>query len=205
MSGITDAGTPWVVLRISLSNRHAPGVFCKALMPNPSRSGGRRPRRGAPKRQAPQHTSHPTSRLAYAETRRWLLAQHGPVCAYCGLRHPEDSITLDHVTPRKGQTAYDRRDNLVLACKRCNGAKADKPFLVYLLDQRIRAVNLLRFGQHLSAGILDLLRHMAGGELPVQETAPGTRTPRVVYGTTEEGESPYLDSPYLDSPYRLSA
>ncbi|MBL8959382.1 MAG: HNH endonuclease, partial [Gemmatimonadetes bacterium] len=50
-------------------------------------------------------------------------------------------MTLDHVTPRRGQTAYDRRDNLVLCCKRCNSAKADKPFMVYLLAQRTRAVH----------------------------------------------------------------
>lgn len=175
-------------------------------MPNTPRRGTRRPRRGAPKRQTPQHTSQATSRLAYAETRRWLLAQHGPVCAYCGLRHPEDSITLDHVTPRKGQTAYDRRDNLVLACKRCNGAKADKPFLAYLLGQRMRSANLLRNGQHLSAGILDLVRHIAGGDIPIPAVvADAMRSPRVKYGAPDDGESPYLDSPYLDSPYRLSA
>lgn len=175
-------------------------------MPNTSRRGGRRSRRGSSKRQTPQHTSHPTSRLAYAETRRWLLAQHGPTCAYCGVRHPEDAITLDHVTPRKGQTAYDRRDNLVLACKRCNGLKADKPFLAYLLDQRTRALNLWRFGQHLSQGILDIVRHIAGGDLPVVVPAPAAqKSPRIVYGALDDGESPYSDSPYLDSPYRLSA
>jgi hypothetical protein len=206
VSPITDAGTPMVVFGISLPNRHGPGVLFEALMPNSIKRGGRRARRGPPKRQTPQHTSHPTSRLAYAETRRWLLAQHGPVCAYCGLRHPEDTITLDHVTPRKGQTAYDRRDNLVLACKRCNGAKADKPFLAYLLGQRMRAANLLKYGQHLSAGILELVRHIAGGDLPIPAAAPVTaKAPRVVYGSGDDSESPYLDSPYLDSPYRLSA
>jgi 5-methylcytosine-specific restriction endonuclease McrA len=46
---------------------------------------------------------------------------------------PEALITLDHVTPRRGRDAYDRRDNLVLACQRCNGLKADKPILAFLL------------------------------------------------------------------------
>src|SRR5205085_1860805 len=68
-------------------------------------------------------TSHPTSRTAYLETRQWLLAQHGPVCAYCGVRFTESVMTLDHVAPRRGQTAFDRRDNLVLACPGCNTAK----------------------------------------------------------------------------------
>jgi hypothetical protein len=104
-------------------------------------------------------------------------------------------MTLDHVTPRRGQSAYDRRDNLVLACKRCNTAKADKPFLVYLLAQRSRAERLLRYGDHLSEGILSILRHMVG------ELAPASSPPlqRVVYGAADE--SPYLE----ESPYRKSA
>ena len=73
-------------------------------------------------------------------------------------------MTLDHVTPRKGQTAYDRRDNLVLACKRCNGLKADKPILVFLLARRERAALLLRYGSHLSPMLLDLARDVAGPE-----------------------------------------
>jgi 5-methylcytosine-specific restriction endonuclease McrA len=128
-------------------------------------------------------TSVPTGRAAYQETRRWLLAQHGPVCAYCGVKFPPRTMTLDHVTPRRGQTAYDRRDNLVLACKRCNTIKADKPFLAFLFGQKARAANLLRYGEHLSDGILDLCRQLA---------------PRVVYGPIDEGDSPYAE----ESPYR---
>lgn len=175
-------------------------------MPNPTKRSGRRSRRGHPTEATPQQfTSQATSRLAYAETRRWLLAKHGPVCAYCGVTYPEATITLDHVTPRKGQTAYDRRDNLVLACKRCNGAKADKPFLVYLLAQRIRAENLLRYGSHLSHGIVDILRHMVGDVAAPTEPV-GRIAPRVHYGApTEDDDSPYLDSPYRESSDRLSA
>lgn len=146
----------------------------------------RRARRGRGSgQQQPKHSSQPTSRLAYAETREWLLKSHGPVCAYCGVTYPAASLTLDHVTPRKGQSAYDRRDNLVLACKRCNTAKADKPFLAFLLAQRPRAERLLRYGDHLSDGIKDILRHMVG-DLPPE--------PRVVYGTDPDEESPYLDA-----------
>jgi 5-methylcytosine-specific restriction endonuclease McrA len=111
-----------------------------------------------------QLTSLPTTRGAYVDTRHWLLKQFGPVCAYCGQRGDEEEMTLDHVTPRKGQTAYDRRDNLVLACKRCNGLKADKPILVFLLARRERAALLLRYGSHLSPMLLDLARDVAGPE-----------------------------------------
>jgi hypothetical protein len=110
-------------------------------------------------------------------------------------------LTLDHVTPRKGQSAYDRRDNLVLACKRCNTAKADKPFLVFLLAQRSRAERLLRYGDHLSDGIKDILRHMVGDlpPLPPEPEAAPPRKKRIKYGPGDD-ESPYRDeSPYLTS------
>src|ERR1044071_3457652 len=144
-------------------------------MPLRSKRPSRKKRRGPPKRRASQHSSVPTSRNAYAETREWLLATHGPVCAYCGHTYTARSLTLDHVTPRKGQSAYDRRDNLVLACKRCNTAKADKPFLVYLLASRPRAVHLLHYGQHLSEGILSILRNMVGSEVPAASTTKAHR------------------------------
>lgn len=160
---------------------------------SPSRRRGRG-KRGNQKSRAPQHSSQSTSRAAYGETREWLLKSHGPICAYCGVKYAPRSLTLDHVTPRKGQSAYDRRDNLVLACKRCNTAKADKPFLVFLLAQRSRAERLLRYGDHLSDGIKDILRHMVGDLPPLPDAE---RPARVVYGP-DDGESPYREeSPYL--------
>jgi len=169
-------------------------------MTNPAKRRSRRPRRGTPSGHIPQHSSLSTSREAYAETRRWLLEQHGPTCAYCGVESNPRNITLDHVTPRKGQTAYDRRDNLVLACKRCNTAKADKPFLMYLLAQRARATNLTRFGQHLSDGILEIVRPLAGDYVPYPPSPLELRSPRLKYGAESVD-----DSPYSDSPYRVSA
>jgi hypothetical protein len=94
-------------------------------------------------------------------TREWLLRQHGPVCAYCGVTYAAKHMTLDHVAPRRGQVAYDRRDNLVLACKSCNIKKRDLAPLAFLLGVRSRAANLLRFGAHLSEGLLDLARSLA--------------------------------------------
>ena len=117
-------------------------------------------------------------------TREWLLDQHGPVCAYCGTKHQARTMTLDHVAPRRGQTAYDRRDNLVLACKDCNQKKRDLAPLAFLLGARSRAVNLLRFGAHLSAGLLDLARSLV----------PENERPK------ERPRSPHYDEE--DSPYR---
>ena len=98
------------------------------------------------------------------DTRQWLLDQHGPVCAYCERLVSARAITMDHVTPRKGKTAYDRRDNLVLACPECNALKADQPFLSFLLARRARAASLLRYGAHLSPMLVDLAREIAGPE-----------------------------------------
>jgi HNH endonuclease len=90
-------------------------------------------------------------------------------------------MTLDHVTPRRGQNAYDRRDNLVLACKMCNAAKADTPLLAFLLADRTRAARMLRYGAHLSSGLIDLAEELAG---PLGGYSAAVRT---------DEESPYRD------------
>jgi HNH endonuclease len=71
---------------------------------------------------------------------------------------PPEAITLDHVRPRRGQTAYDRPDNLVLACAACNAAKADTPLVAFLMMRRSRGVFLLHYGEHLSEPLKELAR-----------------------------------------------
>lgn len=78
-------------------------------------------------------------------------------------------MTLDHVAPRRGQTAYDRRDNLVLACKTCNAAKRDLAPIAFLLARRTRASNLLKYGAHLSPLLVELAQSLA---LPEEEESP---------------------------------
>jgi hypothetical protein len=70
-------------------------------------------------------------------------------------------MTLDHVAPRRGQTAYDRRDNLVLACPGCNTAKRDQSPIAFLLASRMRAANLVSYGAHLSPMLYDLAQSLA--------------------------------------------
>ena len=96
--------------------------------------------------------------------RQWLIQQYGSICAYCGLEIPEDKTTLDHVYPRKGQTAYDRPDNLVLACRTCNAAKADVPFISFIAQRRSRGVFLLNYGEHLSDWVKDMIRQASERE-----------------------------------------
>ncbi|HET7564290.1 MAG TPA: HNH endonuclease signature motif containing protein [Gemmatimonadaceae bacterium] len=151
-----------------------------------SRRAGRRSRRGgyAPPQQL---TSHPTGRAAYVETRNWLLEQHGPVCAYCGRRFTEAVMTLDHVAPRRGQTAYDRRDNLVLACPGCNALKRDLAPAAFLLTRRNFAANLLRYGAHLSPMLVDLARSLAPADALTTARANGDGWDDL------DDESPYRD------------
>jgi len=122
----------------------------------------RKPRKRTPRPAA--HASSATLRRSggrsYQAHRDWLLSQHGAVCAYCGRTFSGEEMTLDHVRPRKGQTAYDRPDNLVLACPTCNSAKADMPFLAFLLARRSRGVFLLHYGDHLSDGIKEIVRQV---------------------------------------------
>jgi hypothetical protein len=104
-------------------------------------------------------------------------------------------MTLDHVAPRRGQTAYDRRDNLVLACRGCNEAKRDLSPLAYLLAVRSRAGNLVRYGAHLSPGLLDLARSlMPKAHHDARAESNGGRSGRITYGgSKDDGESPYRD------------
>jgi 5-methylcytosine-specific restriction endonuclease McrA len=170
-----------------------------------SGGGGRKRRRGSGKGpSAPREglTSHPTSRNAFVETRAWLLRQHGPVCAYCGSKFAPRTMTLDHVAPRRGQTAYDRRDNLVLACRSCNEKKKDLAPLAFLLGLKSRAANLVRYGSHLSEGLLDLARSLirpeeaSPGALPPPEASSGASN--IDHSRWGAPTEPDEDSPYRD-------
>jgi 5-methylcytosine-specific restriction endonuclease McrA len=162
-----------------------------------SRTGGRkrggRKKKPAAKRTHHELTSHPTTRNAQVSTRAWLLKHYGPYCAYCGIKVPAREITLDHVAPRRGQTAYDRRDNLVLACRPCNALKRDQAPLAFLLGVRSRAVHLLRYGAHLSAGLLDLARPLVRLAESSPERESSSKAPaRIRWNASEEGgPSPY--------------
>ena len=108
------------------------------------------------------------------------------------MRFKPSAMTLDHVQPRRGQTAYDRRDNLVLACQECNAAKRDLAPIAFLLARRSRAVNLLRYGSHLSPMLLDLARSL----VPPGTEVPGEISPVRITDWGDEdddGESPYKD------------
>jgi hypothetical protein len=98
-------------------------------------------------------------------------------------------MTLDHVAPRRGRKAYDRRDNLVLACPGCNAEKRDLAPIAFLLARRTRAVNLLRYGAHLSPMLIDLAQSL----VPSEADAEGAMDCDVDLLDDLDDESPYLD------------
>lgn len=57
--------------------------------------------------------------------RRSIFERDGFVCQYCGQRHAEDELNLDHVIPRDqgGKTSWE---NIVTSCIRCNTSKANR-------------------------------------------------------------------------------
>lgn len=114
------------------------------------------------------------------------------MCAYCAREFSASVMTLDHVAPRRGQTAYDRRDNLVLACPGCNALKRDLAPMAFLLSVRTRAANLVRYGAHLSPMLLDMARSLApegSAELLTSAEELGW----ALLADLEDGESPYRD------------
>lgn len=58
-------------------------------------------------------------------TRRGVLRRDRLLCAYCGTKHREDELTLDHIIPASRKGPSDWR-NLVCSCKFCNGRKNDR-------------------------------------------------------------------------------
>jgi 5-methylcytosine-specific restriction endonuclease McrA len=163
-----------------------------APKPAPARRRSRKKRGSGSPSGRLQLTSQPTSRNAYLDTKAWLLEEHGPVCAYCDRKFTAKVMTLDHVAPRRGQTAYDRRDNLVLACPGCNAAKRDQAPLAFLLAVRSRAASLLRYGSHLSPMLLDLARSLIPNGDGVA-TSNGSARATAAMSDTDDDESPYRD------------
>ncbi|GAC1541898.1 MAG: HNH endonuclease [Herpetosiphon sp.] len=58
-------------------------------------------------------------------TRRAVLQRDNYSCQYCGATPGVDALTLDHILPR-AQGGHTTWDNVVAACRSCNGLKANR-------------------------------------------------------------------------------
>ena len=67
----------------------------------------------------------PLPRRRIRANRRNLLLRDGHTCQYCGLRGSPVELTIDHVVPVSRGGSPDSWENQVVACKRCNGRKAN--------------------------------------------------------------------------------
>lgn len=64
-----------------------------------------------------------------------VLHRDGFACRYCGIRPGSELLEVDHLVPRaRGGT--DNRENLVTACKTCNGRKSDSIVFPHDLIER---------------------------------------------------------------------
>lgn len=71
-----------------------------------------------------------------------LIAEDGERCRYCKVRvrknwmeteRHEHDATVDHIVP-KAKGGSNKRENLALACRRCNNAKGDRSVEAFLRD-----------------------------------------------------------------------
>jgi len=60
-----------------------------------------------------------------------VYERSGHVCIYCGAT---TDLTLDHIVPLVRGGAHSE-ENLVVACRRCNSSKSDKPLVQWLQTQ----------------------------------------------------------------------
>ena len=73
---------------------------------------------------SPMHSTGKMSHTARL-SRRMLFARDRHVCAYCGQRHAETNLSIDHIRP-VSRGGADSWMNWVTACLSCNQRKADR-------------------------------------------------------------------------------
>jgi 5-methylcytosine-specific restriction endonuclease McrA len=105
--------------------------------------------------------------------REEIFARDAYQCVYCGLVHPPEALSVDHVQPRV--LGGDRSGgNLVTACGPCNVRKGHRTVAAFLADEPAALLNFRRLARHVWA------RHMRAVEEELRQRARGVvRKPRV--------------------------
>ena len=77
-----------------------------------------------------------------------LYAKH-PYCHYCEIRVDHDTRSVDHVIPLS-RGGSNKQDNVVLACQKCNGEKADMTADEYAIVKEDKKYKHLILGPYIS-------------------------------------------------------
>lgn len=81
-----------------------------------------------------------------------LIERDGMLCHYCGQElswdnssYRPDGLSVDHIIPLK-KGGSSRMENLVLACRRCNGKKSTKDYDEFILTIQTNSMILFVMG-----------------------------------------------------------
>jgi len=95
-------------------------------------------------------------------TNRSLFARDRHICCYCAKQGKDDNMTREHIIPTS-KGGLDKWDNVVCACKFCNGKKGNKSLdesgmrLLYFPYVPSHAEGFLLSGRQIRADVLDFL------------------------------------------------
>ena len=73
-----------------------------------------------------------------------VFRRDGYRCVYCGIVHPGEQLTLDHVQPRM-RGGDNSEGNLVTACAACNTRKGSLPAWSFLAELPEERANFLHY------------------------------------------------------------
>lgn len=130
-----------------------------------------------------------------AAMRAEVKARDRNLCRYCGVRvnwearNSDVAGTYDHVDPDEDNTT----ENVVVACRRCNGRKRDRTPEQWIADDPAEGLTLLRPGTNADQAIAQRARSRAGpsqGSTQVQPGLNSSSRPRARPSRVEPGSNP---------------
>ncbi len=79
-----------------------------------------------------------------------IFARDGYRCVYCGLIQEPETLSVDHVQPRR-RGGDSSAGNVVTACMACNTAKASRPLAQFLAEHPDARRNFFRHARYVWA------------------------------------------------------
>ena len=68
-------------------------------------------------------------------------------CVYCGVVHPYESLSIDHVQPRV-KRGDNSGGNVVTACNACNTLKGAQPLALFLAENEVARRNFFTLAKY---------------------------------------------------------